>query len=178
MMLDVLLYISLIAGLLLIVLMIISFIGGDLEIGDTDVSVDTDGDADAGGIGWFKGGLTFISTFAFTWRAFLMINANPFMSFTIAAVVGSASFFVLSMLVRSLLKLQQDNTWHYDSLVGKRGSCYLQIPANGFGEVSLEVNGSHKQFKATSADSILTGEPISVLDNEGDDYLIVRKLIN
>jgi len=71
--LDILFWVSIFSGGLLVLLLILSLIGGlDIDV-DTDLGP-TDLDTDAGGLGLFKGFLTFLSTSA--WMIKIMIAAN------------------------------------------------------------------------------------------------------
>jgi len=73
-MITILTWVSIVAGGILILLMLLSLIGGldlDLDLGSPDV------DTDAGGIGLIKGILTFTSVSSWVIKVLLVSNKSP-----------------------------------------------------------------------------------------------------
>ena len=158
-------YISLIAGGLLVALLLLSLIGG-LEL---DFDFDAPVDADAGGIGILKGGLTFISIGSWVIKLVLVSSANPTLAFTAGIIAGLVAVLVMAAFLRLLLKQQEVTNWNPSDALFKTGKVYLRIPASGTGIIHIIINGAQRELKARSKDGelIATGASILVEDVEG-----------
>jgi len=60
----------------------------------------------------------------------------------------------------SILKLQQNGTRANASLVGKKGTVYLAIPAGGRGKVVLDLGDSTREITACSDVALAKGDPV------------------
>jgi hypothetical protein len=60
----------------------------------------------------------------------------------------------------SILKLQQNGTRANESLVGKKGTVYLAIPAGGRGKVVLDLGDSTREITACSDVALSKGDPV------------------
>ena len=171
-MISVLTYVSMIAGAILIILLILSLVGGmDLDI---DIA---DGDTDSGGLGILKGGLTFISVSSWVARIVIHSSENP----VIAAVVGISSGVVaviaLSYFLRLLLRAESEVNWSPEQALYNTGKVYLKIPAGkGYGLVHTIINGTSRELKAKTRETeIPTGASVYISDVE-DGILIVSAM--
>ncbi len=158
-------YISIFAGGLLLILMLLSILGGL----DLDLDVDSGGaDVDSGGLGVIKSGLTFL-TFS-SWVANIMLSAamNPWLTLVVSLAVGIVTVLILSYFIRLLLKLQSNVNWEFHQAAGKSGKVYLKIPKDGTGLIQVNINGVTRELKATSEDSneIPTGAEVLILEVE------------
>lgn len=172
-MLTILLYTSLISGGILIILLSLSFISGldlDFDFGDTDL--------DAGGMGLVKGMLVFFSIGSYVVRSILMTDSNPILAFMVGATAGALAVFMLSMMLKWLLKQQANVNWALDDTLYKKGKVYLKIPKNGTGIIHVNVNGVNRELKAKSFDKkdIPTGAHIQVENIEGEIAVVTTKL--
>lgn len=58
-------------------------------------------------------------------------------------------------------------------MVGKLGTVFLGIEAGGFGEVTLNVDGTTQLFVATSSVDIGRGDSVLVIGRSDDNSLVV-----
>jgi len=171
-MLYILTWVAIISGGLLILLMLLSLIGGlelDIEVGSTDV------ESDAGGIGLIKGLLTFLSIGSWVMKVTLATSSNPIMSLFIGLISGIVAFFLLNYLFKLLLKNESNVNWHMDDALFQIGEVYLKIPAkDGSGIITLDINGTPRELKAKSVKNkeIPTGAKIMVVSTEGEYALV------
>ena len=158
-MITILTWTSIFAGALLILLFLISFIGGldlDTDIGGVDV------DSDSGGLGLIKGLLTFVSVGSWVMKIMLGTEQNPAIAACIGVVSGLVAFVILSQLFKLLLKNQENVNWTLEDAMFASGEVYLRIPSGGNGIVNVNINGVTREVKAKSKSSeeIKTGTPI------------------
>lgn len=160
------------------VMMLVGF-GADHD-GDLDVSPDghTDGDTDIS----FKllsiQGLTaFFMMFGLVGLTLLKSQSPTFLSVFGGIVAGLFTVWVLSIIFSKMKLLQSDGTVDIKNAVGVHGSVYLNIPANGSGQVRVPVQGALKIFDAIAKDGqkIFTGEKIVVVDVADKNTLVVEK---
>jgi len=169
-------YISLVTGGLLILLMLLSLLGGldlDFDIGDTDV------DADTGGLGVIKSGLTFISVCCWVVRVFLLLDTNPIIATGAGILSGMIAVFLLTLLFRALLKNEVNVNWSPEDAMYKMAKVYLKIPVDKSGIIQININGATRELKAKTTDEldIATGEQVYVEDYK-DGFAIVSKFEN
>ncbi|MGB3798622.1 MAG: hypothetical protein WA952_02340 [Lewinella sp.] len=177
-MITVLTYLSLIAGGLLLLLLLVGIVGGiDLDI---DVDADVDGDAapGMGGVGIVKGGLTFLSIGSWTMRLMLITSSNPLLSLVAGIAAGAVAVYLLSLVVSWLLSQEANVNWQAEDALQRSGTVYLRIPTGGEGIVRVEIKGGLRELKARSAQrtEIPTGSKITVEECAEDGVLLVRPL--
>lgn len=173
-MVEILFWISIISGGILVLLLLLSIMGG-MEL---DIDVDFgDGDADtsSGGIGVVKGVLTFISVSTWMIRVMMIGNQQKWIAIVIGLICGLIAYFILSYILRLLLRNESNVNWSINDALFQKGKVYLKIPAQGEGIVYIDVKGVKREFKARSNDSkdIITGASVTVLDIQ-DEYVIVE----
>lgn len=171
-MIAILTWISIIAGGVLILLFLISLIGGldlDFDIGSTDV------DADSGGLGVVKGLLTFTSVSSWVIKVLLMSQKSPAVAIFIGIISGVLAFWLLSYLFKLLLQNEENVNWSMHDALFSKGTVYLRIPPNGSGIINVEINGATRELKAKSNESqeIKTGSGIVIIETQGE-YAIVK----
>jgi hypothetical protein len=168
---NILAYISIISGGLLLILMLLSLLGGldlDFDFGDSEI--------DAGGLGVVKSVLTFVSVAAWVGKIVIVSTQNTVAAIGAALLAGIVSVLILTVLLRLLLKNQKFIYWSADMAVGKSGRAYLRIPADGSGIVHVMIDESKRELKAkTSGKDIPTGAEVFIEDYR-DGYLIVSEL--
>lgn len=177
-MLDILFWISIFSGGLLLLMLLLSLIGGldfDFDIGG-DADVDLDNSA---GLGILKGGLTFISIGSWVFRIFLIYNQAKSISLIAGISAGVISVYFLSKLFRILLNQQEDNSWSIDDTLNLEGKVYLKIPGEqkGNGIVQVLLNGTMKELKASTMlkNDIPTGSDVLIVEIM-DQQVIVEKI--
>lgn len=117
---------------LAMVLTIASLFGGVESDGDGDLaSVDSDtGDGDVGIfslraiIGFFLG---------FGWGGFIAAasGCGALVSSLCAVGLGMLMFFIVAFLIRAIYSLKSEHVFDATALIGKTGTVYVTIPANG-----------------------------------------------
>lgn len=165
-------YISIFSGGLLIILLILSIIGGmdlDFDIGDTDV--DTHTDTGFGGLGIIKSGLTFLTIGSYVVKIMLAMSINPILTILAGVVGGVIAVIILSWFLKLLLKNQSNVNWEYFEAEGKTGKVYLKIPSEGTGIVNIEINGIMRELKARSMDKVEIPTGANVLVHNVDEEI-------
>ena len=153
------------------VIFIITAIGAILGIGgaesaDADIDVDMDGEIDIvhpdSGVFDFKlisfrSILAFIAMFG--WGG-VVFGEHGWAGFAGALACGLVTMVLTAYLIMSILKLQQDGTRANASLIGKKGTVYLAIPAGGRGKVVLDLGDSTREVTASSDVALAKGDPV------------------
>jgi len=174
-MLYILTWIAIFSGGILILLFLISLIGGlelDIEVGSTDV------ETDAGGIGLVKGFLTFLSFGSWVMKVTLATSSNPVMSLIVGILSGIVAFYLLNYVFKLLLKNESNVNWTMDDALFQTGKVYLRIPAKkGNGIITIDINGTPRELKAKSLNKevLETGVSIRVIEIDGDFALVEKE---
>ncbi len=175
-MITILTWISFITGGLLIILLLLSLLGG-LEL-DFDLGGDTDVETDSGGLGVVKSVLTFISIASWVVKLVLLTDRNPAMAFGIGIVSGLAAVFFLSLLLRALLRNQENVNWKPQDATYEKAHVYLRIKKNELGLIKVNINGAIRELKARShGEDIATGAQV-VVDSVDDEGIALVSLSN
>lgn len=92
-------------------------------------------------------------------------------------IAGTFTVWVLSRIFAFVFGLQSDGTMRISHALGSSGTVYLRIPAEGTGQVQIEVDGRLKIFDASSSkkEEIKTGEQIAVVWVQDNGILVVEK---
>lgn len=155
----------------------------DLDGGDTDLDVSSDTDASADS----DASLSYLSIQSLT--AFLMMfgwvglamsyesNLPGVIAVSGGIFAGFVTVWLLKLIFGLFLGLRSDGTMRIKSAMGAGGKVYLRIPAEGSGQIEVEVDGRLKIFDAVSKqkEEILTGEPVTVVWIQDNNTLVVEK---
>lgn len=164
-------WISLITGGLLVLLLLLSLVGGldlDVDVGSTDV------DSGGGGLGLVKGGLTFLSVGSWVAKILMAGQDQPFIAAAVGVVAGLAAFALLHYLLKVLMRNESNVNWEITDALFQEGTTYLKIPAKGTGIVRVNIKGSMRELEAkTSGEDIPTGTAIRVVDTDGKYAVVV-----
>jgi hypothetical protein len=106
--------------------------------------------------------LAFCTMFAWAAALYLDIGRTRFAAMTMAAIWGLFGWAAVALILYRLRKLAESGTENIATCVGKSGVVYLNIPADGQGEVRMTVSGRVSILKARSADGtvIRAGTPV------------------
>ncbi len=164
-MIAILTWVSIIAGGILVLLLLLSLIGGL----DIDVDVDMNGgdtDTSAGGLGLMKGALTFISVSSWVMKVLMVGQQGETLSIVVGVISGIMAFALLNYLLKALLKNEENVNWKMSDALFQKGTTYLKIPAGGEGIVQVDIRGASRELKAKSktGKEIKTGESVIVVD--------------
>jgi len=172
---EILTYISIFSGGILILLLFLSILGG-LDL-DFDFPNADSGDIDSsGGIGIVKAALTFISVSSWIIKVVLATKANPYVAIFAGLIGGYLSVLLIKKIFTLLLTQTENTNWEFSDAIHQSGKVYLKIPKEGLGIIQVLVNGVTRELKAKSIDNteILTGESVFIHEVD-DDLAIVKK---
>lgn len=174
--LGILFWVSVFTGGLMILMLLLSILGGldfdfDLDIGS---DVDTEG---GGGLGILKGILSFVSVSTWVIRILLISQKSTPFSISIGIIVGLVFVYLLSKLLGFLMKQTEFNTYYIEDTINKQGKVYLKVPVDGQGIVHIIINDGMKDFKCKSStnEEIPTGSNVLVVDIN-NDILVVEPI--
>ena len=172
-MIAILTWVSIIAGGILVLLLLLSLLGGL----DIDVDIETGGgdtDTSAGGIGLMKGALTFISVSSWVMKVLMLGQQGKALSITTGVLSGILAFALLNYLLKFLLKNEENVNWKMSDALFQRGTTYLRIPIDGEGIVQVDIKGTSRELKAKSKSGkeIKTGESIIVVETQKEFAIV------
>jgi len=167
--------------------------GGDVHFGGDFHTGDFHGDADAHD-GLHPSAHHFDSTWLFTVISFRTVVAamaffglaglaassagvSPAPTLGIAVVSGLAAMFAVYGLMRALMSLRAEGTAHITNAVGRVGTVYTTIPAEGggSGKIQLNLQGRTMEYLAvTPGDALKPGTEVVVGAVISSDTLEVR----
>ena len=174
-MITILTYISIITGGLLIILMLISLIGGmdlDLDIGDGDVDMDS-----SGSLGIVKSFLTFVSVSTWVLKILAATSTSIWVAVVVALVSGLAALMLLTWIFKAMLRNQSNVNYSLDDSLFMEGKVYLKLPSDGnTGIIHVNIKGASREMKAVSTDGeeIETGAVVMVQEIIGDHVVVSR----
>lgn len=166
-------------GALFVVRLVLQFFTG-MDGSDADAPVD--GGADISGTDAsfrllsMQGITAFFMIFGLAGLALLQSGVGPMPAVIGAVVGGSIAVWVVAKIFTGMKKLQSGGgTLNLQNAVGREGTVYLTIPANGAGKVSVVVQNRLGEFEATSesGEELKTGTSIRVVGVTGDKVLVV-----
>lgn len=173
-------WISIIAGGILVLLLLLSLLGGlDLDL-DTDFSSESDTDGSGGGLGIIKGILTFVSVASWAMKIFLLSEQTTALAIALGILAGLTAMFLLHYMMKTLLNNDKNVNWEAEDAVLQMGEVYLRIPAqDGNGIVNVNVKGANRELKAKSYDTkeIKTGTKVRVIEILGGFAMVKEENI-
>lgn len=172
---------AVVASLILMVLLVLTFIGG--EVDDIDGDVDAEIEADTG-IEFqflsFKNLVGFFTIFGWSGIACLDAGMPKGLTVLISVICGLLMMLAMASLFYYLGKLQSSGTLKLRNALGQIGEVYLTIGANrkSIGKVSINVQGSLRELEAlTDADKdLVQGNVVVVKDVTANGILIVEPI--
>lgn len=169
-MIEILTWTSIFTGGILVLLFLVSLLGG------LDLDIDFDTDIEGGGIGLLKGSLTFISVASWVMKVLLVTNKHPGMVIFVGLFSGLLAFGLLSYVYKILRRQDENVNWEMSDVLFANGEVYLRIPQGGSGIVNVVVKGANREVKAKAKDNkeISTGSKVIVVDTNGE-FAIVEK---
>ena len=181
--LNILFWMGTAAGGLLVLLLLMSILGGldlggDVDSVDVDFDVDGDGEIDVAGdapLGLIKTVLTFISVGAFTARAIVLNTGWSWAIVAISSLIaGVIAVLLLSWFFKWLLKNQEEGNWHMWQAEGQVGTVYVPIPKGGKGRITIKIDGANREVAAKSEDGapIASREKVLVVESETDCVIV------
>ena len=174
--------IALIGSAIFIVILIMTFLGGDM---DSDMVADgTDFEADDGGVGFqfftFKNLIAFFTIFGWTGVVCTGYDLSDGVILTISVIAGLLMMVATSSLFYFMNRLTEDGTLKIKNAIGTVGEVYLPIGANRTktGKVQISVQGSLRELEALTDENIdlATGTVVKVTEIVSAELLLVETL--
>ncbi len=169
--------------------------GDDMDVGgaDADVDVDIDLDADAPDdidhhdvvessqafkILSLRSIVTFFTLFSWGSALYTTQGVPVVKAMGIATIWGFVGMFAIALIFWGMGKLTETGTKDVASAAGKIGTVYLDIPAEGFGEVKVDISGASEHVRAKSVDGVAlpAGTEVRVVQVMSQALVGVRKL--
>ena len=173
--------VAIISSMIFLILMIMTFVGGDVEDMSGDIDTDVDGDT---GIGFqflsFKNLMGFFTIFGWVGIACLDSGMSKVLTIAISVVCGLLMMLAMATLFYYLSKLQSSGTLKLINALNQIGEVYLTIGGNrsSIGKVSIRVQGTLRELDAlTEEDKDLhQGDVVKVKQVTENGILIVELL--
>lgn len=176
-----------ISSVIFIIQAIMTFMGfdadADADIPDAPDAVPESGDAafDADGFHLvsIKTIICFILGFGWTGVLFWNTIPNRLVLALVATLVGLIFMASIAFLLYQVMKLNRDNTFHVEQIIGQTAEVYLRIPAGrgDSGKITISHNGSIHELEAyTEGDTIPTGAKCRILQKIDGDTVLVEAL--
>lgn len=171
--------IALIASGIFIVLMILTFIGGEFDdTGDVDADIDGDTGIDFQFLS-FKNLIGFFTIFGWTGIACINEGLSKGMTLLISIVCGLLMMFIMASLFYYLGKLNSSGSLKMKNALNQVGEVYLTIGANRskIGKVHINIQGGMRELEALTDETfdLHQGDIITVTEVTGTGILIVTK---
>ena len=170
--------IALITSVFFIIQTIMAFMGLDADTDDGS-GFDTVEMEGLSGYFSFRNLINFL--LGYGWGGVLLQSIIPNMVWLEVAAVGVGLLFVIVFvfILRQVMKLSTDKTFHMDEALGLIADTYLRIPAGkkGTGKVMVSVRGSVHEIDAmTEGEEIPTGTKVRVTKVIGSELLEVERV--
>ncbi len=174
---------AIISSIILLILIIMTFIGGDVEDMSGDIDTDIDGDS---GVGFqflsFKNLMGFFTIFGWTGISCLDSGLSKGPTIAISVICGLLMMLAMATLFYYLSKLQSNGTLKLKNALNQIGEVYLTIGANRskIGKVSINVQGTLRELDALTEEErdLRQGDVVKVKEVADNGILIVELLNN
>jgi membrane protein implicated in regulation of membrane protease activity len=171
--------IALIASGIFVVLMILTFVGGEFDDGG-DIDSDIDGDT---GIHFqflsFKNLVGFFTIFGWTGIACIGEGLSKGIVILISTICGLLMMAIMASLFYYLGKLNSSGSLKMQNALNQIGEVYLTIGANRsrIGKVHINIQGGLRELEALTDETtdLHQGDIITVTEITGTGILIVTK---
>lgn len=170
--------IAIVTSVFFVIQTIMAFLGldADTEDGSSFDTVEMEG---LSGYFSFRNLINFL--LGYGWGGVLLQEVIPNMLWLQLAAVGVGLVFVLAfvLILRQVMRLSTDKTFHLDEALGLIADTYLRIPAEkkGTGKVMVSVRGSVHEIEAmTEGAEIPTGTKVRVTKIIGSELLEVERV--
>lgn len=174
--------VAVISSLILLVLLILTLLGGDSDNPDGGVDAEIESDT---GIHFqflsFKNLMGFFTIFGWSGIACLQADLAKFSVISVSIVCGLLMMLAMASLFYYLAKLQSSGTLVLKNAIDQVGEVYLTIGANRskMGKVSVKVQGTLRELDA------LTEEPTNLYQGNvvrvkavTDNGILIVELLN
>lgn len=143
--------IALISSLFFVVVLIMSFLGGDMDAGDMDIDAEIDADT---GIGFqfftLKNLVGFFTIFGWVGLAMLDSGSTTGKALIVASICGLIMMSIMAATFYFLSKMVSDGTLDVNNAIGVIGEVYLPIgkDRSSIGKIQIKVQGGLRTLDA------------------------------
>lgn len=169
---------AIISSAFFLVQTIMAFLGLDA---DTDDGAGFE-DVEMGGVsGYFSFRNLVNFMLGYGWGGIVLHDTIPNLMWLQVAALGIGVLFVIIFvfILRQIMKLSTDKTFHIEETIGLIADTYLRIPGEkkGSGKVMVSVRGSMHEIEAiTEGEAIPTGSKVRVVKAISTDLLEVERI--
>ena len=171
------------SSLFFLIILVTTFIAGDIDGEVGDVDADIDGDT---GIGFqfftLKNLVGFFTIFSWSGVACIDAGYGTVMTVVISSFCGLLMMTVMASIFYFMGKLTDDGTLSLDNAIGGVGEVYLTIQPkrNGFGKVQINVQGGIRTLQAMTDDDdeLSSGSVVRVKEIINNQILLVTKEVS
>jgi len=158
----------------------------DVDVGD-DVDFDAPDDIDyddvvessqAFKILSLRSIVTFFTLFSWGSALYTADGVLPGKAMGIASIWGLVGMFAIAFIFWGMGKLTETGTKDVATAKGKIATVYLDIPADGFGEIKTAISGAveHIKAKSVNGEALLAGTQVRIVQVVGQTLVGVEKL--
>jgi hypothetical protein len=122
--------------------------------------------------------ITFFTLFSWASALYTTNGMDTVKAMGIGAVWGVVGMFAIALIFWSMGKLTETGTKNIATAKGQVGTVYLDIPANGFGEVKTTVSGvvEHVKAKSIHGEALPAGTEVRVVQVVSQGLVVVEKI--
>lgn len=176
-----------ISSLIFIIQAIMTFVGfdsdSDLDLADAPDEIPESGDASFDTDGFhlisIKTIICFMLGFGWTGVLFWDTITNHILLGAVAALVGFLFMSIIAFLLFQMRKLDKDNTFRVENIIGMNAEVYLRIPASrkDTGKVTVSLHGSMHELEAlTEGPEIPTGAKVKITGKVDGETVMVETI--
>lgn len=155
----------------------------DVDISDIDASDDFDHhdvveSSQAFKVLSLRSIVTFFTLFSWGSALYTADGMPVVKAMGISSIWGLVGMFAIAVIFWGMGKLTETGTKDVATCIGAIGTVYLDIPADGFGEIKTNISGAIEHVKARSVDgeALPSGTQVRVVKAIGQTFVGVEKL--
>lgn len=153
---------------------------GDFNDPDTSDIGDTDGDGFA--LFSVRGIVAMLCVAGWSGLAMYQAGWNLWLVILLSVIFGFIALVGIALMMKAIMKLQDDGNIDIGGAIGKSGKVYIPIPSNmsGSGKINLTLQERFIEVDAvtTSSRTLKTGETVRVVATDEVGTLVVEPIIN
>ncbi|WP_207497061.1 hypothetical protein [Aridibaculum aurantiacum] len=175
--------IALLFSTILVILSILSLLGGAFDFFDDGYD---GGDIDGGDVSFqffsIRNLVVFFTIFGWSGLATKQAGGSDIAAIAVGLLSGVTMVAILYLLLKNVYKLRQSGTLQVENAINQVGEVYLRIPSQrgGRGKVHVVVQGRLVEIEAVTDDEtdIATGKTVQVVNKLNSNVLVVTSKTN
>ncbi len=176
-----------VSSVIFIIQAIMTFVGfdsdADLDLADAPDEIPMSGDSDFDADGFHlisvKTIICFMLGFGWTGVLFWDSISSPLLLGGLAAIVGLLFMSIIAFLLFQMRKLDKENTFRVENVIGMNAEVYLRIPGGrkDTGKVNVSLHGSMHELEAmTEGGDLPTGAKVRITGKVDAETVMVEAL--